>query len=186
MKPTDFSTFLAELPLFSGIASDHITKIKDLFLYQECKKSEIIFKEGQESKKMFLVLHGQFKIFKTSAKGKEQILHIMKSGEILAEAAMFESKAYRATFAAIQDGALLSIERNDLVKLIKAEPQIALNLLALQARRLKALTKQIENLSLNETSQKLANYLLENFLPRPLWPQFAKQFHQNLYVNNQQ
>ncbi len=162
MKPTDFSIFLSNLPLFSKITSDHINNIKGLFCFQECKKGEVVFKEEQNSSKMFFVLHGQFKIFKTSPNGKEQILHIMKSGDILAEAAMFEGKAYPANCAAIQDGALLSIVRHDFVNLIKTEPQIALNLLAIQAKRLRTLTKQIENLSLNETSQKLKNYLLEN------------------------
>ena len=162
MKTTDLTSFLSNLQIFSEISADHIESIKDLFLYQECKKNEIIFKEGNSSKKMFFVIHGQFKIYKTSPKGKEQILHIMKSGDMLAEAAMFEGRDYPANCAAIESGALLSIARDDFIELIKAEPQIALNLLAIQAKRLKVLTKQIENLSLHETSQKLENYLLEN------------------------
>ena len=162
MKTTDLTKFLSTLQIFSGISADHIASIKNLFNYQECKKNETIFKEGQSSSNMFFVIHGQFKIYKTSPKGKEQILHIMKSGDMLAEAAMFEGKNYPANCAAIEPGALLSIGRDDFIKLIKTEPQIALNLLAIQAKRLKVLTKQIENLSLHETSQKLENYLLEN------------------------
>lgn len=162
MKPTDLTIFLINHAMFSHISSDYIDSIKNLFHYHACKKNEIIFKEGQSSDKMFFVLRGQFKIYKTSPKGKEQILHIMKSSEMLAEAAMFEGKAYPANCAAIEEGALLAIARDDFVKIIKTEPQIALNLLALQAKRLKLLTKQIESLSLHETAEKLENYLMEN------------------------
>lgn len=90
------------------------------------------------------------------------ILHIMPKYSIIAEVPMFEGGVYPANGMAIKDSILFAMPRKKLISLVKHDPQIALNMLALQAKRLREFTDKIEQLSLKTIEQKFINFLLSN------------------------
>jgi CRP/FNR family transcriptional regulator len=159
------STFLQQVSLFSHLSSKAIEKIAEVMQQQTYKKNSSIFHEGESASKLHIIFSGQVKVFKLSAEGKEHILHLLDTGSIVAEAPMFAGENYPANCSAITDCVILTITREQLISLIKNDPQIALNMLALQAKRLKEFANKIEELSLKNTEQKLIDYLLANQNP---------------------
>jgi len=154
--------FLKQLPLFSHLNETSLTWIAENLETMTYAKNEVIFQEGQKAQKLHMIFQGQIKIFKLNQDGKEHILHIMKPNELIGEVPLFEGGTYPANGMTMTESMLFALPRIKLIALIKQDPQIALNMLALQAKRLREFTDKIEDLSLKNTEQKFIAYLQEH------------------------
>ncbi len=153
---------LQQFPLFSDLTDEALTAIESALEQKTYAKNTLIFHEGQPADKLLIVFDGKVKVFKSNPEGKEHILHIMSKYNMLGEVPLFEGGKYPASCIAMTDVIIFAIPRIKLIALIQHDPQIALNILALQAKRLREFTSKIERLSLKTTEQKLAYYLLQH------------------------
>lgn len=154
--------FLKKLPLFANLDEISLSTIENSVEKIEYLKNELIFQEGHDAKALFIVVDGQIKVFKATQEGKEHILRVVQKYGIVAEAPMFEGSTYPASCIAKKNSVLLSISREKFLTMVKNHPQIALNIIAIQAKMLKEFTFKIEQLSLKNTEQKLIAFLLQN------------------------
>ena len=151
---------LSITPLFQGLEKDHLEKIARIALQKSLPKNSTVFFEGDEGDGFYLVCDGRVKIFKISADGKEQILHIIEPGQPFGEVAVFSGKSFPASAETLVESSLLFFSRTEFVRLIADNPFLSLNMLALLTQRLKRFATQVENLSLKEVPARLAHYLV--------------------------
>ena len=151
---------IAGIPLFNGLPENQLLAIKQIAVEKKVNKGEAIFSEGDEGKGFFVVLEGRMKIYKVSAEGKEQILHIFGPGKPFGEVPVFAGQKFPANAQAISKGRLLFFPRAAFVQLITENPSLSLNMLAIMSSKLREFTIQIENLSLKEIPARLASYLI--------------------------
>jgi len=151
---------IAGIPLFNGLPENQLLAIKQIAVEKKVNKGEAIFSEGDEGKGFFVVLEGRMKIYKVSAEGKEQILHIFGPGKLFGEVPVFAGQKFPANAQAISKGRLLFFRRAAFVQLITENPSLSLNMLAIMSSKLREFTIQIENLSLKEIPARLASYLI--------------------------
>lgn len=161
IKKSEIIKFLWNLDLFKLLPEKQLYEIAECFEVQHYRKNEIIFNEKQKAQHLYIVYSGMIKVYKLSKGGKEHILHTLSSGKIFAEVPMFEGETYPAYSTALEVTVLLTLSRQHLLQLITKEPQVALNMLALQAKRLRELTLQIESLTLKDALSRLAEHLLK-------------------------
>lgn len=152
---------IRQAPLFKGLEERFINSIKSVAIKSRFEKGRTIFLEGGEAGGFYVVLSGQVKIFKLSHEGKEQIIHIYGPGNSFGEVPMFEGGRFPANAEATLDSEILYFPRKELLLLMKREPELAMNMLGEMAKKLRGFTVQIENLTLKETPQRLAAYLLD-------------------------
>jgi CRP/FNR family transcriptional regulator len=151
---------ISRVPSFSGLPENQLKAIKDIAVDRRFNKGEIIFSDGDEGRGFYVVVEGLVKIFKVSAEGKEQILHIYGAGEPFGQVAVYAGRSYPASAQAIAKSHVLFFPRKAFVDLITAIPSLAMNMLAVLSMRLRAFTVQVENLSLKEVPARLAGYLI--------------------------
>ena len=151
---------ISNIPLFNGLPEDQLQAINQIAVEKKVNKGETIFSEGDDGKGFFVVLEGRVKIYKVSAEGKEQILHIYGQGQPFGEVPVFAGQKFPANAQAIAKGRLLFFPRTAFVALITEHPSLSLNLLAIMSSKLREFTVQIENLSLKEIPARLASYLI--------------------------
>lgn len=153
--------FLKHVPLFKHISESNLNSIIKVLKTHVYKKNEIVFIEGDQASRLYIVFDGKIKIFKSSIDGKEHTLHIMHKYDIIGEVPMFDGGKYPASCTTLSSSVLLSITHSDLLNIIKQYPKIALNMLAFQAVRLRKFALKIENLTLQNTEQRLAIYFMQ-------------------------
>ena len=153
---------ISTIPIFNGLPDDQIIAIRKIALKKEFNKGEIIFSEGDEGNGFYVIAEGRVTIFKVSTDGKEQILHIFGPGQPFGEAPVFAGRKFPANAQAIKKTRALFFLRVSIVKLITANPSLALNMLAVMSEKLRQFAVQIENLSLKEMPARLASYLLRH------------------------
>jgi len=146
--------------IFSGMPEDLMQELNKIAVERLFEKGEMIFYEGNESLGFYLVLSGLIKIYKLSADGKEQIFQFIKPRETFGEVVVFSGKAFPAHAEAVQKSRVLLFPRRDFLKAIRANPELALTMLAILSERLRQFTVQVENLSLKEVPNRLSSYFL--------------------------
>ena len=151
---------ISTIPLFNGLPDDQLEAIKKIAIEKQINKGEIVVSEGDEGKGFFIVVEGRVKVFKVSAEGKEQILHIFGPGQPFGEVPVFAGQRFPANAQAIDSVRVLFFPRAAIVDLITANPSLALNMLAEMSKKLRLFAVQIENLSLKEMPARLASYLI--------------------------
>lgn len=152
--------YLSKIPLFEGLPEDQLIDLSKITVTLDLGKGQVIFSEGDEGKGFYVVLRGRVKIYKLSPDGKEQTLHIFGSGEPFGEVPVFAGKHFPANAEALEKSKVLYFPRISLIRLIEKNPSLAMNMLAILAKRLRQFTVQIEHLSLKEVPGRLAAYLL--------------------------
>ncbi len=151
---------IATIPLFNGLPPDQLEAIKNIAVEKQINKGEMVVSEGDEGKGFFVIAEGRIKVFKVSAEGKEQILHIFEPGQPFGEVPVFAGQRFPAHAQAIDKAKLWFFPRAAIVDLITANPSLALNMLSEMSRKLRLFAVQIENLSLKEMPARLASYLI--------------------------
>lgn len=121
---------------------------------------ERLFSQGDKATGLFVVLSGGVRVFKLSPDGRRQVLHTFGPGEPVGEVAMLSGGAYPANAEAAASTTLAYLERSRFLQALGESPQLAMNLLATLAGRLKLFTEVIEDLSFKEVSARLAGHLL--------------------------
>lgn len=151
---------LPRIPLFKELPDDQLADLASIALERPYVRNATIFSEGEAGAGFYVVLTGRVKIFKLSPDGKEQILHIFGPGEPFGEVPVFEGRAFPAHAVALENSTALYFPRSAFVSLIKGNPSLALNMLAVLSRRLRTFTVLVDNLALKEVPGRLAAHLL--------------------------
>jgi CRP/FNR family transcriptional regulator, dissimilatory nitrate respiration regulator len=156
----DTRKIIAGSPLFEGLPDKELGEIASIAIGKSYQRGETIFFEGDIAVGFYMVAEGRVKIFKMSPAGKEHILHIFGAGEPFGEVPVFHGRPFPASAEALEKTATIYFPRDRFIRLVEANPSIALNMLGVLSLRLRRFTNQIENLSLKEVPARLAGYLL--------------------------
>jgi CRP/FNR family transcriptional regulator len=151
---------LATIPLFQGLTAENHRQLASIVVHKPYKKNQVIFAEGDDGNGLYLVVSGRVKVFKISHEGKEQTLHIIGPGEPFGEVAVFAGEHFPAHAQAMEETKAFFIPRHAFIDLIKKNPSLAMNMLAMLSRRLRRFSALVEDLSLKEVPGRLSAYLL--------------------------
>lgn len=151
---------IASIPLFEGLPNEQQEDLAMIVADQVFKRGQTIFTEGDDATGFYVGITGRVKIFKLSFEGKEQILHIFGPGEPFGEVPVFTGRHFPANAQAMEESRIFFFPRESFIELIKTNPSIALNMLAVLSLRLHRFTRLIDDLSLKEVPGRLSAYLL--------------------------
>lgn len=151
---------LESVPLFAGLSERQLAEIRDISRKLIFQRDQTIFDQEEPALGFYVVISGQVKVFKLSAEGKEQILHLFGPGEPIGEVPMFSGGTFPAYAQAMERSELVFFPRERLLALFKADPSLAMNMLAVLSKRLREFTGLIESLSLKDLSHRLAAYIV--------------------------
>jgi CRP-like cAMP-binding protein len=154
--------FLLSTFLFGSFTEREIALLSPFLSLKKVSRGEQIFSEGLEATAFFAVVSGKVKVYKLSPDGKEHTLHIHGPGDLVAEAAIFDSMAYPASCSAMEDSALVRISREGFIKLLKGHPELSLKMMSAYSKRLRQFVSKIEELSMRDIRSRLAGYLIMN------------------------
>ncbi|HEJ83809.1 MAG TPA: Crp/Fnr family transcriptional regulator [Desulfobacteraceae bacterium] len=156
----DIVGHIASVPLFEGLPRENLRDLVTILVEQLWDRGRLIFSEGDEGSGFYVVISGRVKIYKLSPEGKEQTLHIFGPGEPFGEVPVFTGRNFPANAETMEKSRLFFFPRDAFIDLIRKNPSLALNMLAILSRRLRRFTTLVEGLSLKEVPGRLAAYLL--------------------------
>lgn len=151
---------LGALPLFADLDPRDLRELEARVRRLPLERGQTLFLEGDEAQGFYLVRSGRLKLYKSSASGREQILHLAGPGEPVGEVVMFAGGRLPASAEAMEISEVLLIPRQAFLDLVRREPEVAMKFLASLSQRLRFLTTLVENLALREVVERVAGYIL--------------------------
>jgi CRP/FNR family transcriptional regulator len=146
--------------LFSGLNDSDLGELATITFRRSFRKGESLFCEGEAATGFYLLLSGSIKLCRISPDGREKVLHFVKPRETFAEAAFFGNGMYPAEARAMESGEVLYLPREGFMALMAGNPGFALNLVVSLSLMLRQFVRQIEELSFNDVTSRLASFLL--------------------------
>ena len=152
---------LKNLSYFEGCSPAELQWIKQYLSKKEVYKGQIVVRQGDPCDTLSLVVSGVVKVYKTSADGKQQILHIAQKGETFGDIGIFDGGPAPASMVAITSALLYQIKKNDLQAILRKSPTVVMNALRVLAARVRRDSRLVEELSFDQVSNRVARLLLK-------------------------
>jgi len=147
--------------LFVGLAPTDLENIAAVTVVKSLDKGEYLFHTGDPAHGFYVVQRGAVNVHRVNAAGKEQIIHIFRTGDSFAEVALASSTGYPADARAIEPTQVLLIQKAGILSLVKRQPELALRMLGSMSSHLRVLVGQLEDLTLKDVETRLANWLVK-------------------------
>lgn len=151
---------LGALPLFAPLSSEERERLAAGCRMRAFAKGAFLFREGEKAEGMFIVLRGVVKVVRFAADGRETVLHLVRPGNTIGEAAMFQRGTFPASAVAVAEVQALFLEAEALFRMVAENPELALKMLAALSLRLRMFSHKLAAQGQGGAAVRLATYLL--------------------------
>jgi CheY-like chemotaxis protein len=124
------------------------------------KKKQIIYLEGNSPSKIYYVLKGKVKTFKTNADGKELVVELYCEGDFMGYTALIQGTTYRESAAAMEYTELAVIPKEDFDEVLNKEPELVKKFIQLLSNNISEKEDQLLGMAYNSLRKKVAEALL--------------------------
>jgi CRP/FNR family cyclic AMP-dependent transcriptional regulator len=124
------------------------------------KKKQAIYAEGNHPNRLYYVVKGKVKAYKTNEDGKELVTELFSTGDFLGYIALLEGTAYKDTAEAMEETELAVIPREDFDELVNTNPEVAKKFIQLLAKNISEKEDHLLGLAYNSLRKKVADALL--------------------------
>jgi CRP/FNR family cyclic AMP-dependent transcriptional regulator len=124
------------------------------------KKKQIIYLEGNRPNRLFYIVKGKVKTYKTNDDGKELVTDLYSPGDFLGHIALLEESAYKDTAEAIEETELALIPKEDFEELINNNKEISHQFVRLLAKNISEKEEHLLGLAYNSLRKKVAEALI--------------------------
>lgn len=160
-KLTGLTATLRSSQLFSSVQDEDLRQIAAFVVPLNLAKDDYLFHEGEPSRGFYLVQSGAINVHRVSAVGKEQVIHVFRAGESLAEAALASPTGYPANARAVEPTHVLLLPKVPVLELIGRRPDLALRMLGSMSAHLRVLVGMLDDLTLKDVETRLLNWLVK-------------------------
>ena len=152
---------LGRVPYFRVLSARKRGALARRFRSVAFARHESVFVEGEPCDGLWIVVEGRLKVFRTSPRGREQVLHVEGPGATLGEVPLFDMGGYVASATTLSAARLIWVPRRELEDLCREHPEVALAIIATMARRVRAFAGLAGDLALRPVQARLGRLLLE-------------------------
>lgn len=152
---------LRSCQLFTGLPQADLEQIAAVTVVKSLEKDEYLFHEGDAAIGFYIVQRGAVNVHRVNAAGKEQIIHVFRTGDSFAEVALASPTGYPADARALEATQVLLVRKEGILALLKRQPELALRMLGSMSSHLRVLVGQLEDLTLKDVETRLANWLVK-------------------------
>jgi len=124
------------------------------------KKKQLVYTEGNHPNRLFYIVKGKVKAFKTNDDGKELVTELYSPGEFLGYVALLEGTTYRDTAQAMEDTELAVIPKEDFDGLMNDNKEVIQQFIRLLAKNISTKEEQLLGLAYNSLRKKVADALV--------------------------
>lgn len=124
------------------------------------KSKQIIYSEGNHPNRLYYVLKGKVKAYKTNEDGKELVTDLYSTGDFLGHIALLEQTNYKDTAKALEATELAVIPREDFDELVGNNPQVMGKFILLLAKNISEKETHLLGIAYNSLRKKVAEALI--------------------------
>lgn len=152
---------LRTTPLLGSLSDEQLEQISEKARRRTLEEGEWLFRQGDPASHFYLVLRGQVRLFRLAPNGAEKVIEIVGPGQTFAEALTFlNAPRYPVGAAALEASEVIAIDSHGFANLLRGSVNTCFMVLGALSQRLRALIREIDNLTLYSARSRVARYLL--------------------------
>jgi CRP-like cAMP-binding protein len=128
----DGAALLADVPLFAGLSRRQLAKVAGVATTKRYAAGSALVRAGDAATAFYVILDGRFRVVLPGRRVE------LGGGDVFGEMALIDGEPRSASVVAESESYVMAIPRPRFLKLLEAEPKIAIALLATLTRRLRA------------------------------------------------
>jgi CRP-like cAMP-binding protein len=152
--------YLKKSVLFQDLSESEIRKISLLFEIVDLPMGEVLFYEKDRSSDMYIVLEGCVRASLFDDQGNELVLAELGPGEFIGEMSMIDELPRSATVIAEEPTKLAVLTRKAFMKVVRENPEIAVNVIKALVSRLRKTDDMVEALAFRNVEGRIVKFLL--------------------------
>jgi len=164
-KADALKSTLRQSSLFAKLEEGLLDSLVDACVTKRLDKGETLFYEGSPAQGFYIVQSGTICLSRISPEGKEQVISLFRPYQCFAEATLTSLETYPANAVAVEPTQVILVRKDRFRERIKAQPDLALNMLGSMSLHLKHLVQMIDDLKFKQIECRLANWLVRNANP---------------------
>jgi CRP-like cAMP-binding protein len=150
-----------EFSAIKALNKDELLKIADCKTSYTVKKGETVFDEGDALNGIYCIKDGICKLSKLSDNGKDQIVKLVKKGELLGQRSLISEESTNLSAVAVEDMQICFIPKQEILQFFNENNQFSLNMMKSVCGDLKDADENMVNLAQKTVKQRLAETLLK-------------------------
>jgi len=160
MKSRCESCIVRQLNSIGKLSREELVRISDCKTSQVIKKGEILFDEGQYINGVFCIKDGVCKVTKMSDNGRDQIVKLIKKGDLIGERSLISDEPANLKATAVNDVEVCFIPKEEIVKDLEKNNSFTMSILKEMASSLKEADNLVVDMAQKTVKQRLAETLL--------------------------
>ena len=158
---SDIRELVHRVVLFERLQEPELTGLSQQLTRRTFRRGTMIFHKDQAGDALYIVESGRVRIFRTSESGKELEVSEAGPGEVFGELALLDGSPRSASVEAVEDTVTHTLNRDEFLRYLATAPQLAVAVILLLSKRLRAITEYAESLAFLDLEARLARDLLQ-------------------------
>lgn len=149
-----------------ALNKEELLKMADCKTSYTIKKGEPVFEEGEITNGIYCIKDGVCKLSKLSSNGKDQIVKLVKPGELLGQRSMISEEPANLSAVALEDMEVCFIPKKEIMQFFTQNNDFSMNVMKTICGDLKEADVHMVNMAQKNVKERLAGtliYLEENF-----------------------
>ena len=151
---------IREFNSLKALTKEELIRITGCKTSKTIKKGELLFDEGEHINGVFCIKDGVCKVSKMSDNGRDQIIHLIKKGDILGERSLINNEASNLKAIAVNDMEVCFIPKEEIIRDLENNTNFSMDILKKMANSLKKADDVIVDMAQKTVKQRLAATLL--------------------------
>lgn len=143
-----------------ALNKDELLRMANCKTSYTIKKGEPIFEEGEITNGVYCIKDGVCKMTKLSANGKDQIVKLVKPGELLGQRSMISDEPANLTAVALEDMEVCFVPKSEILQFFNQNNQFSMNMMKTICGDLKDADDHMVSMAQKTVKERMAETLL--------------------------
>lgn len=149
-----------ELSSLKALTKEELVRMANCKTSRIVRKGETIFTEGENINGVFCVKDGVCKMTKLSSNGRDQIVHLVKKGELLGQRSMISDEPANLSAIALEDMQVCFIPKSEMLAFFNENNRFSMNVMKTICGDLREADNFMVDMAQKTVKERLAHTLL--------------------------
>jgi CRP/FNR family transcriptional regulator, cyclic AMP receptor protein len=158
--------YLQRVDVFKGLTRDEIERFGKELPMQACASGTLFFTPYDTTERLFILKEGHVELYRLTVNGKKLVTRRLGPGSIFGEMGLMGQTMHGEFAEATGDALVCTATREDVLRILREHPDVAVRFLEAIGSRLKVLEERLQHAVFSPVPVRLASFILANANPK--------------------
>ncbi|MBI2918197.1 MAG: Crp/Fnr family transcriptional regulator [Chloroflexi bacterium] len=157
--------YLQRVDILKGLSMEELEMLFHGVMIRETTPGTVFFTPEDLSERLFILKEGQVEVYRLTLDGRRLVTRRIGPGRVFGEMGLLGQTMEGCFAEAIEPSLVCSASREDILRLIRERPEVALRLLETVTNHLRTVEERLQQVVFSPVKVRLATFLLANADP---------------------